>query len=110
MAKFMSLEQEALGLYHMSQNATAPQMIVELKTHGLINWEKCRTLVNDIDKMNIPANLKQKNALLKEYVELRIKSYELIYKALYDETDIYRSRIDSCGMRIEEIIQELSDR
>lgn len=44
---------------------------------------------------------------MKEYCELRIKSYELLYKAISEDTDQYKTQIEDFNAQIEAKIEEL---
>ena len=44
-----------------------------------------------------------------QYCDLRVKSYNLIYKTISENTNIYRQEIDECNNQIENIINELNE-
>ena len=52
--------------------------------------------------------LHAKNKKLIQYCDLRIKSYELIYKAIAENTENYKLEIENYDKQIEAIVRELS--
>ena len=57
--------------------------------------------------MELPDPLKTRNGILKEYCEVRIKSYDLIYKTIEGNTNIYQQEIQNYNKEIERLIGEL---
>ena len=58
--------------------------------------------------MSIPEVLHAKNKKLIKYCDLRIKSYELIYKSIAENTENYKREIENYDKQIEAIVKELS--
>ena len=52
--------------------------------------------------------LHAKNKKLIEYCDLRIKCYELIYKAIAENTENYKVEIENYDKQIEAIVKDLS--
>lgn len=74
---------------------------------GMPNWENNIQILNFLDQINgIYDNTKAYNKLLKEYCELRIKSYNLIKKAILIEGSIYDNDIQQINTEIEGILQK----
>jgi len=57
--------------------------------------------------MDLPPEIKTRNSLLKEYCELRIKCYELMYKSVADDTPQYRYQIEVYHAQIDAKLNEL---
>ena len=107
MKKFASLEQVALGIYHKDGSTSNEELLKEIKDRGIVNWRECVKLIDEADQLNIPDKLHFRNSQLKEYCELRIKSYEVLYKAIAEDTDKYESEIQDFNNQIENKIKEL---
>ncbi|MHB9142645.1 MAG: hypothetical protein ACYC25_12290, partial [Paludibacter sp.] len=61
-------------------------------------------LVNEVETFNLPPFLHKRNKLLIEYCNLRIKSYELMYKKVENETDLLDSQINRYNNQIDSIV------
>jgi rhomboid protease GluP len=108
MQKFADMESMALELYKMPENTPNDKILAEIKNRGIYYWNENIKLLNDLDKLEIPQQLHQRNRILLQYCELRIKSYELIYKAIRENTDKYRLQIDDYNKQIEKTIKLLT--
>ena len=61
------------------------------------------------NELDLPSTIKARNSILEEYCQLRIKSYELIYKAINEETDKYDHEIFNYNQKIEAILTQLNE-
>lgn len=109
MQLFLMLEQKALGLFRLPQTSTDDQVLFEIENNGIKNWEASLKLIEKLDTYDLPDALYLQNARLKEYCQLRIKSYETIKKAIIEGTNKYDDEINGINKEIEEIIIELSN-
>lgn len=107
MKEFFSMESMALEVYNLPQDTPTEKILSEIKNRGLYYWEENIKLLDSFNDLQLPAIIQMRNNKLKEYCELRIKSYELIYKAIAEETDLYENQINEYNEKIEIIIAEL---
>ena len=56
-------------------------------------------ILNEIKNLDLPPQIKERNAKLLEYCRLRIEVYELLYKALSEESDAYANKMVSVAYR-----------
>lgn len=110
MQVFVNLEQKALGLFRLPPTSTDKQILFEIENNGIKNWEKSLKLIEKVDTYNLPDALHSRNARLKEYCQLRIKSYKTIQKAIVERTNKYDNEIRSLNIEIAKIINELSNK
>jgi len=89
------------------KNVPDAEILSALKEKGLANWNASIKILDEADKLDIPKELKNRAALLKQYCNLRIVSYNLIYKEVEQKTDKYKPSIDSCNTKIKEVIDSL---
>lgn len=89
------------------RNSPNKVLLSALKNQGLENWNINLKTLGEADKLDIPKSLQERDALLRTYCNLRIKSYELYYKAIDENSKQYRSSIDSCNRQIQETIDSL---
>jgi rhomboid protease GluP len=107
MERFSALEAKALGLYNLPENTPTEKYLTEIQDVGIYYWNESIKLIEGLDSLDLPQALKTRNSQLKEYCEVRIKSYELIYKAINEETDRYEEEINAYYSKIESIISAL---
>lgn len=88
MNDFMKKEDAALEVFRNNGNDNK-RILSQLST-GLIQWNENLQIINDLDKLELPAEIKDRDLKLKRYCQLRIKSYELIYKAVSENNNQYR--------------------
>jgi len=108
MKSFASMEIMALDIYSLPKDTPKDKLLSEIKKIGLYYWNENFKLVSELDKLNLPDELHEKNKKLLKYCDLRIKSYNLIYKAVDEDTDRYKDSIDAYGKEIEALIRDLT--
>jgi len=104
---FVDYESMAMDFYQMPPNAPKEDKLDEIRNRGLYYWDKSLTLIKDLDKLRLPEEVHARDAKLITYCQLRIQTYELIYKAIKEDTDQYRPKIDSLNTQIQEIVDSL---
>ena len=108
MEEFSAIEQEALKVYTMLENSPTEELIKELKESGIPKWKKINHLVDELTQLDLPDILKERNLKLKEYCKLRLQIYDLMYKALEEDTHFYDKELENYNRQIEKILDELS--
>jgi rhomboid protease GluP len=108
MKEFVSMESMALEVYNLPEGTPNEKILSEIKDRGLYYWNENIKLIDGFKDLDLPLPIREKNTKLKEYCELRIKSYELIYKAIDEDTDKYQNEINEYNQKIETIISELT--
>ena len=109
MKEFAELESQALEVYNKDGNTTSEELLDELKDHGIYNWKESVKIIDEADKLDLPEELHSRNRKLIEYCQLRIDSYELLYKTIEENTDRYQSAIQDYNSKIESLIKELGE-
>jgi len=110
MKEFISSEAEALAVLSMPKDTPRDQMLIEIKNRGIYYWNDNIQLIYEVEKYNLPPFIHHRNKLLFEYCNLRIKSYELIYKSVENNIETVTPQIEEINKQIEKIITELSDK
>jgi rhomboid protease GluP len=108
MKAFFANETTALEIYKLPAETVKDTLLYRLKDKGINYWNKNISLLNEIENLKISEELKERNHLLKKYCQLRIKSYQLIYKDVEENTQQYRTEIEKTDMEIEKVITELN--
>jgi rhomboid protease GluP len=107
MNAFISNESMALEVFNLPGNTPKDQLLYGLKERGIYYWKENIKLIDEVEKLDLPTEIHIKNSKLNQYCELRIKSYELYYKTISEETEIYKFQIENYNMQIGAIINEL---
>jgi rhomboid protease GluP len=105
--EFVSMESMALEVYSLPENTPNEKILYGLKDRGIYYWNENIKLIDSFKDMDLPLEIRTRNKILKEYCELRIKSYELLCKAISEDTDQYKSQIEDYNHKIEAKIKEL---
>lgn len=105
--EFFSMETMALQVYSLPQNTPKEKLLYEIKDKGLYYWNESIKLLSNLEKLNLPDGIHDRNKKLIVYCNLRIKSYNFIYKAIEQDTDTYKDSIEFYNRKIETIINEL---
>ncbi len=108
MKDFATMESKALEIYNLPENTPNEKALDLINNQGIKTWENCIKLIADLQSLDLPLTLQNRNELLKHYCKLRIESYGLLNKAISENTDRYKLQIDSCTMEIEQTIKKLS--
>ena len=108
MKEFTALEEKALGLYNMPKDTPKEQLLSAITENGLPGWKESIRIVSAADKLDLPDDLHERNKKILWYCDLRIKSYELIYKSINEETEQYTHAIGYYDRQIEAVIAELN--
>ncbi len=107
--KFMNNETKALSAFDLIDTETHV-ILIDKFSKGLELWEENIEIVNKMNSIeNLPNELIDQNTLLLEYCELRIKHYELIIKAISEDTDIYDKDMNEIGIKIENVLNNLNN-
>ena len=107
-AKFDSNELEAIKLFDMLDSASKDEIVHFIEQTGIPKWkENIEILAKMSGIENIPEKYQKQNKLLLEYCTLRIEAYELMSKAVLNETSDYDEEIIKRHTRIDEIIDKL---
>ncbi len=107
MQQFSSNESMALEIYRMSENSPKEELMYEIQNRGIYYWNENIKLVSELDRLELPDFIHKRNIKLIQYCKLRIKSYELLYKAVKEDRYKYRRQIDDYERQINTVILEL---
>lgn len=104
---FNENEQKALKLYEYLEQGklkVIPPFIVEF---GMPAWNENLRLLNEMDNMpELYPELKAQNEMLRKYCNLRIEVYQLIGKAITEDTNEYDYQIEQLHQEIDKLLSE----
>lgn len=107
--EFTDTEAFALSVFKLPEETPKEEKLFSLRDEGLNYWNQNLALVKSFEKLHLPGHLVKRNGLLKEYCELRIKSFELMYRAVAEESPRFDEEIASVNQKIEAVIEKLGD-
>lgn len=105
---FANYESMALEVYRLDAGVEDSELMYEIKDRGIYYWNKSIEIIEKSNRLYLPDVLHERNLLLIKYCELRIKSYELMYKGVEEHSKgKYDAEIQSKNLQIERIIKQL---
>jgi rhomboid protease GluP len=108
MTRFSELEQLGLEVYNIRNDAPKEEILSEITQRGFYYWNENLKIVDELEELRLPENLVERNKLLRQYCELRLKSYELLFKIVKEENpDRYKSLLTRYNAQIEGLVEKL---
>jgi len=108
MNTFSLLDKKAFEATQQSTSIPKGELLLLLKNTSIPNVHQMLAILHGVKQMDLSEKLQQRNELLQNYSELRLKSYELYYKrietdnALYDDSlKVYESRINTVLLQLD---------
>jgi rhomboid protease GluP len=108
MLSFGKMEEAAVASLRLPPETPVETRIASIRDSGLFYWDKNLQLSMEIQKLKLPEPIHQRNNLLIRYCQLRIASYQYIYRQLRgdslsadaDSASIYGSEINAIIRRL----------
>ena len=79
--KFSGLEMKALQFYNKQKDAAVPlsaeELLTEIKDTSLVSWQAAKILIINLNKLNLPEEVHERNDKLILYCDLRINCFQL---------------------------------
>lgn len=110
MNEFVSTEAMALEVYNMPDQTPKEEVLNEIKNRGIYYWKDNVELIKEVETYNLPPFLHNRNRLLLDYCNLRIKTYELIYRQVESGTDELLPHIEANNKEIEKLVALLTEK
>lgn len=100
-------ESKALEVYKMPRSTPKEILLTEIKDSGLYYWNQDKNLLTNLDKLNLPAEIHNRNKSLIAYCDFRISSFQLMYKSIDENTEIYIGQLKDYTYSIDSLLKEL---
>ncbi|MGB7784581.1 MAG: hypothetical protein WBL27_00640 [Salinimicrobium sp.] len=108
LATFADNEEESLAFFEHLNTKTPSALIEELDNMVIPNWQENKLIMEQAHQLkSLDDNIKQQNAILLEYCNLRLRSFNLIRKSLEEDTDLYSFEIKLVKSKIQAKLKEL---
>ncbi len=92
---FADNEKKALMLYNNANANTPADTVKAMVASGIHYWNENIKIIKDLDKFQLPDALHERNKIILDYCNLRLRSYELTGKAISENTRNYDSILRS---------------
>ena len=103
--QFQKNEQEAMELFNLIEADQQEEAITFIKEKGINLWSKNILLLQDMNRIDgLDEEMVDQNNQFIKYCQLRIKSYNLMYKALKEDTDRYQSELINIQRDISDLL------
>ena len=109
MKVFGSNEIQALKIFDIPLTTPKDTFLVHVKDSGIYLWEENIKILTELEKLNLPDTLHEKNKILIDYCNLRIKSYNLLYKRVEENTEMYKDSIADYDTQIRMTLYSLTE-
>lgn len=103
--RFRVLETMALDVYSLKADTKKEDALYEIRDRGIYYWNENISLLDSLEQLNLPPMVRERDKVLKEYCNLRIKAYELMYKAVDENTHKYDADIAKINKQIESVLK-----
>ncbi|WP_343524113.1 rhomboid family intramembrane serine protease [Pedobacter sp.] len=103
--RFRILETMALDVYSLKADTKKEDALYEIRDRGIYYWNENISLLDSLDQLNLPPMVRERDKVLKEYCNLRIKAYELMYKAVDENSHKYDADIAKINKQIESVLE-----
>ncbi|NRT14702.1 rhomboid protease GluP [Flavobacterium sp. 28A] len=107
MKDFVEMEKLAMEVYSRSKYEAKEDLLYNIRDRGIYYWNENINLLNEADKLSLPNEIHVRNEMMREYCELRIKSFDLLYKSVNEETDKYNVEIQAYDQQILSIMDKI---
>ena len=107
MKSFFSMESQAMEVLGRLESTPRDKLLTEIQERSLYYWEEDKKLVTELDKMDLPPEIHKRNEKLIRYCDLRINSFELVYKSVAENTPDYNEQIKEYSDSINSLIKSL---
>ncbi len=109
MRRFTNNEKTSLEIHNVIQGADSKEVILlRINEKGVGSWLNNLKIIDQVDKLDLPEILKQRNVKLREYCHLRLHLMELLFKSIEDGTNNYELEIAQTNENITTLLNELN--
>lgn len=106
---FVRNESQAMEVYSLTEDVPDAKLMYEIKDRGIYYWNENIKLITELDKLYLPEVIHERNGELKKYCEVRIKCYELMYRAVAEgNKDKYNAELETLDQQIENMVKGMS--
>ena len=108
MELFAEMEASALELFELADDTSNEEVLLKIE-EGIDFWNQSIEMIKEADQLELPDYIHERNKKILDYCDLRVKSYESIYRAIIDDNVFYTYEIEEYNRKIEAILTELTE-
>jgi rhomboid protease GluP len=108
MKNFSEHEEAALAFYKLPKDASTPTRLAALREQGIPNWKANIVIMQQIESLHLPATLKTEADTLLEYSNDRLATYNLLCRALGENSGAYDDSLKYYNQHVSEILSNLN--
>jgi len=108
MKQFANMEAMALEVYKMDSTAPKKDILYNIKDRGIYYWNEEIKLLHEIADLGLPVEFRDRNEVMLQYCNLRIKSYELLYKKVDEGSNSYDTKLAEYDKEITHLLDYFS--
>lgn len=106
--QFVLLEEQALKVLDLTTDTPKDKQLSTIR-QGIKNWKDAKDLIVSCGELNLPEAFVSRNKKLVEYSQLRILSYESVYKMVDSNSESDRLEYEAYNQRIKAKLDELKN-
>lgn len=107
MKEFAQTEMMALEMFKLPDNTPRSRLLYEIEYRGIYYWNENLKLIEEADRLYLPEVIHARNKNIMEYCKLRIEHCNVLYRAVEENTDQYKTQIELLNKKIETMINRL---
>jgi rhomboid protease GluP len=108
MEVFSKNEESALSVLNMPKGSSNDAMMAAIEQQGIPRWQENLKLLDEVEALKLPEAVHDRDKMLRRYTELRLKSYELIYRGLKEQTDTYDAELEIYANQTDSVLKILN--
>jgi len=107
MKLFARMERRALRVYRMPKDTPKEKWLSVIRDTGIYYWNENIKLLEGVERLKVPEKVKGRMGTLIDYCNLRIVSYNYLYKRIEEDAGPEKDSIKYYNSQIKEILDKL---
>jgi rhomboid protease GluP len=105
---FSRNEDSALAVLHLPKGTPDAEYAAALEQRGIPRWQENLKLMDEVAALDLPQPVRDRDKILRHYTELRLKSYELMYRELKENTNAYDTALAIYANQTDSVLKILN--
>lgn len=102
-------EEKTLVFYDHVNTKSTKELLAELDREILPTWKENVQIVKEVSQMqHLPVELVEHHQNLLKYCELRLKTFELMRRAIKENSALYAIELDQLHLEIDQVVEKLN--
>jgi rhomboid protease GluP len=102
-------EQKATEVLVMPSDTPRDSLLQRFNQDGIANWEANIRTIDSLKTLRLPVSVTERNAQLRTYYDLRIKSYQLYIKSISENTHRYDMEISDYDRQMQAVMRDTAN-